>query len=238
MTKEELKNIIEQPLLANQETLTELLELSRQYPYCAPLQTLIILLLHQISDLRFSSELHDRVLVLPDLRKLYNQLNSTPTPILHTHKERENEKNGFDLIDSFLEQHPEDSSEIEELLDTPTTPPAPAKATDEQTENTEDLINAFLTLGHKGEEITFEEKKEAPAASPITKESESRNTEDELFTETLARMYIKQGKYERAERTLAQINLEFPKKSGYFAEQLNFLRKLIKINEFKSGKEL
>ena len=72
------------------------------------------------------------------------------------------------------------------------------------------------------------EQSNSPAKS--TSADRPIETEEELFTETLARMYIRQGKYQRAERILTQINLEFPKKSGYFAEQLNFLKKLIENN--------
>lgn len=237
MTKEELKNIIEHPLQANQEYLTELLQLSQQYPYCAPLQTLIILQLHQINDLRFSSELHERALTLPDLRRLYDQLNSSASPILHSPKEtQKREKSGFDLIDSFLEHHPEDSSEIEELLDTPVTPVVDMGSNKKEGEDAEEIINAFLSLGDQAEAIKIETPKETIAPLP-QKSSEAKGKEDELFTETLAKLYIKQGKYERAERTLSQIYLEFPQKSGYFAEQLDFLRRLIKINEYKSGKD-
>ena len=135
---------------------------------------------------------------------------------------------------SFLEQHPEDSSDIEELLDAaPTTPTATRGEIEQQ--NTEEIISEFLDLGEKAEVIGVtpdtpqtSEQSNSPAKS--TSADRPIETEEELFTETLARMYIRQGKYQRAERILTQINLEFPKKSGYFAEQLNFLKKLIENN--------
>lgn len=236
MTKDELKSIIEQPHTADKHHLPELLELSRQYPYSSPLQVLILLLLHKVNDLRYASELHERALVLPNLRRLYTQLNTNPTTLVQNEKSpsSESNENSFGLIDAFLEQHPEDSSDIEELLDVaPATPPATQTVVEQQ--NTEEIISEFLDLGEKAEVIGVtpdtpqtSEQSNSPAKS--TSADRPIETEEELFTETLARMYIRQGKYQRAERILTQINLEFPKKSGYFAEQLNFLKKLIENN--------
>ena len=235
MTKEELKSIIEQPHTADKHHLPELLELSRQYPYSAPLQVLILLLLHKVNDLRYASELHERALVLPNLRRLYTQLNATPSTLVQSEKSKTEESSvtGFGLIDAFLEQHPEDSTEIEELLDTPPTLPSTPESTMEKP-NTEEIISEFLDLGEKAEVIEKTEEG-TPTADKANSQAKGTNSqpieaEEELFTETLARMYIRQGKYQRAERILTQINLEFPQKSGYFAEQLNFLKRLIENN--------
>ena len=54
--------------------------------------------------------------------------------------------------------------------------------------------------------------------------------ENTLLSESLAKIYIKSHKYERAFEILSRLSLDFPEKSRYFADQLRFLRKLI-INE-------
>lgn len=51
-----------------------------------------------------------------------------------------------------------------------------------------------------------------------------------LLSESLAKIYIKSHKYERAYEILSRLSLEFPEKNRYFADQLRFLRKLI-LNE-------
>ena len=56
---------------------------------------------------------------------------------------------------------------------------------------------------------------------------------DDYFTETLARIYVKQGKYNKAIEIIRRINLNYPKKSTYFADQIRFLEKLALNERYK-----
>lgn len=53
-----------------------------------------------------------------------------------------------------------------------------------------------------------------------------------VFTETLARIYIKQGKYERAYQIIDRLYKQHPQKSAFYIDQLRFLEKLM-LNEKK-----
>ncbi|MDR0833480.1 MAG: hypothetical protein LBN93_04745 [Candidatus Symbiothrix sp.] len=55
---------------------------------------------------------------------------------------------------------------------------------------------------------------------------ESVDTES-FFSETLAKIYIKQKKYDKALEIIYKLNLHYPEKSRYFADQMRFLEKLI-----------
>jgi hypothetical protein len=54
--------------------------------------------------------------------------------------------------------------------------------------------------------------------------------DEDCFTETLAKIYIKQRRYSKALEIIRKLYLKNPKKNVYFADQIRFLEKLI-INE-------
>lgn len=61
------------------------------------------------------------------------------------------------------------------------------------------------------------------AGQPI---AEPASHDDSMLSESLAKMYISRGKYSKAIEIIESINLKFPEKSIYFADQIRFLRKL------------
>jgi len=69
--------------------------------------------------------------------------------------------------------------------------------------------------------------------SQIDDEKDDETLSDDYFTETLARIYIKQGKYSKAIEIIKRLNLMIPKKNAYFADQIRFLRKLELNNQHK-----
>lgn len=58
-------------------------------------------------------------------------------------------------------------------------------------------------------------------------ESEAELDDDLFFTQTLANIYIKQKKFERAYEIIKRLSLNYPEKNSYFADQLSFLEKAI-----------
>lgn len=110
---------------------------------------------------------------------------------------------------------------------------------DEAPEGSNDaLINSFIIKSKNAggvfppvvEESTEQEppKPQAPVQKP-TPEADS------TLSESLALVYIKRKKYQKAFEIISHLNLNFPEKSIYFADQLRFLSKLIAIEERKSA---
>lgn len=145
------------------------------------------------------------------------------------------------LIDSFLDQLPGDEDEETQPQGQPVVKrkPTPADATidyvaylmeagDEAPQQTpqlkgQELIDDFINK--ENGKISLQEETEY--------EPEEETVEDEgssYFTETLARIYIKQGRYSKALEIIQRLYLEYPKKNRYFADQIRFLQKLI-LNE-------
>ena len=87
----------------------------------------------------------------------------------------------------------------------------------------QDLIDSFL-----------QNSEEQPLISSVVEEEEEildkteEETEDEsYFTETLAKIYVKQQRYSKALEIITRLNLKYPEKNAYFADQIRFLEKLI-----------
>ncbi len=68
-----------------------------------------------------------------------------------------------------------------------------------------------------------EEKEENESSVPASNEE----LDDSCFTETLAKIYIKQRRYDKALEIIKKLSLNYPKKNAYFADQIRFLEKLI-----------
>lgn len=65
-------------------------------------------------------------------------------------------------------------------------------------------------------------------SQPVNIQQVSNNS---TLSESLAKIFIKQGRYERAFEIISNLSLNNPKKSIYFADQLRFLQKLIIIKQ-------
>ncbi|MDT0606776.1 hypothetical protein [Croceitalea rosinachiae] len=55
--------------------------------------------------------------------------------------------------------------------------------------------------------------------------------QNELMTETLAKVYLEQKKYKKAIRAFKILSLKYPEKSGFFADQIRAVKNLQKENE-------
>ena len=110
---------------------------------------------------------------------------------------------GQDWIDSFLEK-----SSTEPLLSQP---------------------SAEVEVEEKP--LVVEEEKQTPVIEENDAEEEEAPTEvlddESYFTETLAKIYVKQQRYSKALEIIRRLNLKYPKKNAYFADQIRFLEKLI-----------
>ena len=149
-----------------------------------------------------------------------------------------------DVIDTFLNTYgrtsPEEEALLEKMIFSPTPDYGELLAREEQenlpaepVDATSDdgRIAAFI-LSHHPATHTPEAVPAAPddsAASDSRVAPPPKAADDSLLSEALAAVFIKQGRYERAYDIISSLNLKFPKKSAYFADQLRFLRKLIVI---------
>ncbi|MBC2837779.1 hypothetical protein [Robiginitalea sp. SC105] len=66
----------------------------------------------------------------------------------------------------------------------------------------------------------------AAGASKVNIKESLKLDKEELMTETLARVYLEQGKYKKAIQSYRILSLKYPEKSGFFADQIKAVEKL------------
>mgnify|MGYP002354538495 CR=1 FL=1 len=86
------------------------------------------------------------------------------------------------------------------------------------------LIDKFLKTGNTSlkSKITSSEAVE----NNLNPEEKSAVESDDLITETLAVIYLRQKKYEKAQKAYEKLSLKYPEKSIYFASQIKEIEKL------------
>ena len=143
-------------------------------------------------------------------------------------------------IDIFLETYGHQSAEEDALLERMIFNPVPdyseqlARETKEvdpaKPGSQEALIDAFLASVPSAAETPSKEEKEEPKIQMPKRASKKVKPTPSLLSLSLAKIFIKQGRFERAYEIISNLSLNYPEKSVYFADQMRFLEKLI-INQ-------
>ncbi len=99
----------------------------------------------------------------------------------------------------------------------------------EATSGQDAMLDAFLASQEQASaEVGGEELAEV---QPSVRHEAVKAQADAPLSESLARIYIKQQRFDKAYEIIHQLSLNYPKKSIYFADQLRFLRKLMLIQK-------
>lgn len=246
----DLTQLIQHPQNLNKQTLYNLRSLLATYPYYQTARLLMLKNLYLLHDPCFDEELRRAALYITDRQALFQLVEATHYQIKQQ-QQKATAATGKDggsrtvaLIDSFLDTIPPDDKPDNAA---PRRRPTPADATIDyvsyllETENDEpeatrapqmkgqSLIDNFIN----NEQGAFQLKEQPEYLPDLDNQNADDEHQPEYFTETLARIYIKQGRYSKALEIIKRLNLLYPKKNRYFADQIRFLEKLIINNNKK-----
>jgi hypothetical protein len=252
MNPDQFIGFLEHPDTLDPESAELLDNLVREFPYCQPAQLLYLCNLFNERDLRFNQQLRIAAIYASDRRKLYELItnshpaekldNTRPVPGSDTVKEPESrppelhESEIVKQVESVLPPMEPDLVQFDyqeasgETLPEPETqnrpaPPELAPETDMSSVKRPgaDLIDQFI----KNSESRII-RADLELASREDLSLNSLKEDDEMLTETLAKIYIQQEYYLKAIQSYEKLSLKFPEKSVYFAGQIEMIRELIK----------
>lgn len=221
-----------------------------RYPYCATYRLLRAIALANVHSTTLPAELKTAAIHLPDRTQLFQLVNNGEyewVNLMQQLDKRSKEKAGTEINDFLL---------IDQYLDHIHTPETRVKTSgyeislenlpnlpidyDEEAEQDADgpiddtfsLIDSFIQAEQEGTLFT-------PLAKPKEEEKDREENLEKirdrvLLSESLAKVYVKQHKYEQALAIFSQLNLDNSKKNHYFADQIRFLEKVI---AYKNGTE-
>ena len=253
----ELTRLINHPDEMDRDTLYELRSLLALYPYFQTARLLMLQNLYLLHDPTFDEELRRAAIYITDRKVLFRLIEAAhyklqpqkksdvaATPANSSH----NESRTMSLIDNFLETIPveqEEPADPQRKKRKPT--PADAavdyvaylleseedEAQEEQTPQLkgQSLIDNFIEQD-KGKIVLNETPEFVPQINEGTDDG-AKDGEEGFFTETLARIYIKQGRYNKALDILHRLNAGTQHTKAYIADQIRFLEKLIINNNKK-----
>ena len=246
MTVRELEHIITNNELPDISRRFEMRVLIEKYPYFQAVIFIYLKCLFIAEDNLFRQELQRLSVFVTDRRALFYYVLESEYErfFVRTDNRKEINKSRTDiLLNAFFESMDDDTIEkqVKELYSNAGIPVSDYLAeigleepkVDSSSEmKGQDIIDRFIDNNEKHTQIKFDPDKEEGSyyrnKYPSDDEDSLNELQDDLFfTETLANIYIKQQKYERAYEIIKQLNLNFPEKNIYFANQISFLEKLI-----------
>ena len=245
MNQQRLNEWIKHPEKLNRDTLYELRTLLARYPYFQTVRLLYLKNLFLLHDITFGEELRRSAIYITDRKILFNLVEGDHYGVKALEKQVQQETApGIDrtlsLIDAFLATLPEETNQDHTIpLEISTDYTSYLLKEDSSAENIDeqpllqgqDLIDSFINKTEEGT-VDFVVKEEE-ISSPTSEQDETEESVDEIlddesyFTETLAKIYVKQQRYSKALEIIRKLNLNYPKKNAYFADQIRFLEKLI-----------
>ncbi len=243
--------LINHPERLNRDTLYELRAIVARYPYFQTARLLLLNNLYLLHEPDFGTELRRSVLYVSDRRALCRLIEGYIDRVIPTTETVMAEEPGVDrtlsLIDAFLDTLPEEQRGGLPLATDVVGDYATRFLSGDDSEKSVggglELIDRFLAENNSQPVVATSDSAEpdeqpllsasAEGVSSVEDIMDENALDESCFTETLAKIYVKQHKYSRALEIIRSLYLKYPEKNVYFADQIRFLEKLIINNNSK-----
>ena len=235
ISKQTYSHWLSNPKEINLEDIEQLKELIKTYPFCQTSRAFQLKGLQNIKSIHYNQKLKETAAYAGDRQKLFYLLTiehdrnkiKTVTPT----KKKENKSTGKEQVKEKLqigqpiEFEKEERHSFNEWLKLSQAKPIVRNLTKEN--NLQDklsLIEEFIAKRDRKPS-----KKEF--YSPSNNAKQSVEFQFDIVTETLAKVYLEQGHYEKAKAAYQQLSLKYPQKSSLFASQIELIDQLITKNK-------
>jgi hypothetical protein len=238
------------PSLLTKSSLLELKQMVDDFPYFHAVRMLYLKNLAVLDDVRLKKELKKMAVFIPDRRQLFMLIEGF-------HKNKQRVQGGAPPVVEPGKQIQKDGGQAPpaKKVDPPVlssnlasdyvnwleanTDDLPAENGTENRLKHQDLIDTFIEHESKqlGNRLTplvtpkTEKGEEEAENMPESEVFDKISLDDSYFTETLARVYIGQKRYDKALEIIRVLSLKYPEKNIYFADQIRFLEKIINIKK-------
>lgn len=243
----ELYQLMAHPALLSEQTIPDLQQIVIDFPFFHAARMLYLKKLALTGDIRLNVELKKMAIHIPDRIKLYMLIedDSSSHQVVYPVTKASDTKESVEDTEADKPKTDEMENDFrEDLLNFETTTLASLDYTrlleDDNQASTDtsqpkmqhqDLIDSFIQneQTRSNSRILIDPVKTSTDSDEINKEQDhsEKSLENSYFTETLANIYIKQKRYDKALEIIKRLSLKYPKKNIYFADQIRYLEKLI-----------
>ncbi|MBC8265959.1 MAG: hypothetical protein H8E84_03245 [Flavobacteriales bacterium] len=226
MRKQKLIENIQNPMQIGKAEIDDMRKSLQAFPYFTSMQLLYTKGLYNIDSISYNRQLRKAAAYAGDRKLLFKLITENVKEVQQIAENKIEKK----VLEKQEIQIPEKELEIGKPLEfdedethsfTQWLALTKTKKIDRTEVKEESLIDKFIE-----KEPRISKPKKEDFFSPVQTAGESLIENQEIVTETLARVYLEQAHYDKAISTYEKLSLKYPQKNSFFANQIKLINDL------------